>query len=199
MKLTLLCILISLPAAFAQRKTNPATAWPMYSRDLTGQRFSPLKQINTSNVANLKQAWTAQIRGTTGSPAAQITPIVVNGVMYLPAATRILALEAHTGKQLWSFDMPPGFIAPARGLAYWPGDANNPPRIVFTNGGDLMSSPVAAAATAPEPATKMAALNANTGKIDPGFGREGIVDLEVCYSGTPTIFKNLIILGAAVP
>lgn len=199
MKLTFLCIVVLLPAAFAQRKATPAGDWPLYARDLTGQRFSPLKQINASNVANLKQAWTAQIRGTAGSPAAQITPIVVNGIMYLPAATRILALEAHTGKQLWSYDMPPGFVAPARGLAYWPGDSNNPSRIVFTNGGDMMSSPVASAATAPEPATKMGALNAKTGKLDPGFGREGIVDLEVGYSGTPTIFKNLIILGAAVP
>jgi glucose dehydrogenase len=199
MKFATFCIVMLLPAAFAQRKTTPAADWPMYSRDLTGQRFSPLTQINASNVASLKQVWTAPIRATTGSPAAQVTPIVIDGVMYLPAATRILALEAHTGKELWSFNMPEGIVAPARGLAYWPGDTSNSPRIIFTNGGDVMSAPSAGAATGPGPAKKMVALNAKTGKLDPGFGREGIVDLEVGYSGTPTIFKNIVLLGASVP
>jgi hypothetical protein len=41
----------------------------------------------------------------------------------------------------------------------------------------------------------MVGLNANTGKIDPGFGKEGEVDLEVAYAGAPTIYKNLILLG----
>jgi quinoprotein glucose dehydrogenase len=43
------------------------------------------------------------------------------------------------------------------------------------------------------------ALNARTGKIDPGFGKEGAVDLSVGYTGVPTIFKNVVLLGAAVP
>ena len=62
-------------------------------------------------------------------------------------------------------------------MAYWPGDRNNPPRIIFTTG------------------RKMMALNARTGKVDPGFGKEGSVDLEVPYDGAPTIYKNLLFIG----
>ena len=182
----------------AQRATPAAGDWPMYSHDVKGLKFSPLKQINTSNVANLKQAWSATLR-TTGSPTAEVTPIVVNGVMYVPAAGKVLALEAHTGKQLWSWDVPADMAAPPRGVSYWPGDANNPPRVMFTNGGDVMSAPAAGPAKPGSgPKNRLVALNAKTGKLDPGFGREGIVDLEVGHSGTPTIFKNLVILGASV-
>ena len=170
----------------------------MYSHDVRGTKFSPLTQINAGNVANLKQAWTATLR-TTGAPTAEVTPVVVNGVMYLPSATRILALEAHTGKELWSFDLPAGMTTPPRGLTYWGGDGNNPPRLIFTNGGDVMSAPAAGPAQPGSgPKNMMLGLNAKTGKLDPGFGREGIVDLTVGYSGTPTIFRNLIILGASV-
>ena len=42
----------------------------------------------------------------------------------------------------------------------------------------------------------MVALNANTGKVDPGFGREGEVPLEVAYSGAPTIYKNVLLIGS---
>jgi quinoprotein glucose dehydrogenase len=65
-------------------------------------------------------------------------------------------------------------------VSYWPGDKDNPPRIIFTSGNNLV------------------ALNANTGKIDPGFGKEGMVDMVVGYSGVPTIFKNTVMVGASV-
>jgi quinoprotein glucose dehydrogenase len=191
-------ILMAAAGLLAQRPAAvPAGDWPLYARDLTGRKFSPLKQINVSNVGRLQRAWSVVLR-TSGSPTAEVTPIVVNGVMYLPAAGRILALEAHTGKQLWSHALPADFTSPPRGVSYWPGDANNPPRILFTNGGDVMSAPAAGPVKGPGPANKLVALNANTGRLDPGFGREGIVDLEVGHSAPPTIFRNLVLLGASV-
>ena len=156
----------------------------MYNRDLAGTRYSPLTQINTTNVAKLTQAWAYRLQPegrtlTSPSPAEifqEITPIVVNGVLYTPAGNRVVALDPETGKEIWSYELKEG-LASQRGLAYWPGDRTNPPRIIFTTG------------------HKMVGLNANTGKIDPGFGKEGEVTLEVTYAGAPAIYKNTILLG----
>jgi len=171
--------------------------WPMYSRDLAGTRYSPLAQIDTHNVAKLTQAWSRKLRGTSGNGVAEITPIVVDGIMYLPASDRILALEADTGREIWSYELPAG-QTPERGVAWWPGDRNNLPRVIFATGGSVMSSAVAVKG-APEPVHKLMALNARTGKVDPGFGNEGEVNLSVGYTGVPTIFKNIVLVGAAVP
>ena len=75
--------------------------WPNYNRDLAATRYSPLKQINTTNVANLKQAWSASIQGGTE------VPLVVNGVMYATSGPRVVALDAVTGQEVWSFTIPP--------------------------------------------------------------------------------------------
>jgi len=172
------------PLGMAQNRTSAAADWPMYNRDLAGTRYSTLTQINTTNVANLKQAWAYPLQPegkplTSSSPAEifqEITPIVVKGILYTPAGNRVVALDPETGKELWRYELASGLVS-QRGLAYWPGDRNNPPRIIFTTG------------------HKMIGLNANTGKIDPGFGREGEVNLEVTYAGAPTIYKNTILLG----
>ena len=163
------CLL--LPALLAQS----AGDWPMYSHDLAGTRYSALKQINSKNVAQLKQAWSFKLNAR----ASEATPIVVNDVMYLPAGNRIVALEPETGKEIWSYTSDSG--APSRrGVAYWPGDTNNPPRILSTVGHSMI------------------ALNARTGKIDPGFGKEGVVDLVIPYNSPPTIYRNLLLVGANV-
>ncbi len=164
-----------LPALFAQSAGLQAAGdWPMYNRDLAGTRYSPLTQINTKNVARLKLAWSYKL-----SPASEATPIVVNGVMYVPAGNRIVALEPESGKEIWSYPIMGGGNA-RRGVAYWPGDADNPPRVIFTAG------------------RRMIALNAKTGKVDPGFGKEGEVDLAIPYNSAPTVYKNLLFVGANV-
>jgi glucose dehydrogenase len=173
-----------LPALIAQQTKPSAADWPMFNRDLAGTRYSPLTQINTTNVGQLTQAWRYRFNreGKTISGASpselyqEITPIVVKGVMYLPSGDRVVALEPESGKEIWTYEVPGGTVS-FRGVSYWPGDRNNPPRILFTTG------------------RKMVGLNANTGKIDPGFGREGEVPLAVPYDGAPTIYKNLILLG----
>jgi glucose dehydrogenase len=180
---------VIMPALFAQTGrggggTKAEADWPMYNRDLAGTRYSPLTQINTSNVSALTQAWSYRLQPegrTLTSPSPneifqEITPIVVKGVMYMPAGNRVVALEPETGREIWRYELTAG-LASQRGLSYWPGDRNNPPRIIFTTG------------------HKMMALNATTGKVDPGFGKEGEVDLTVTYAGAPTIYKNMILLG----
>src|SRR3954463_12004704 len=96
----LLCVLF--PLAAVAQILNPATllkqptdAWPTYNGDYSGRRFSPLTQINSSNVHTLSLAWVTRYsaggggggRGGGGAaPAAGIqiksTPLMVNGILY---------------------------------------------------------------------------------------------------------------------
>ena len=46
--------------------------------------------------------------------------------------------------------------------------------------------------------TKLLALNAGTGKLVPGFGNEGIVEMTVPYDGVPTVYKDIALVGATV-
>lgn len=157
--------------------------WPMYGHDLGSTRFSPLKQINADNVTKLALAWSYPMRPGGAGPSAasfsQVTPIVLDGVMYLPAGNRVLALDPDTGKEIWVYQRPKGLVS-ARGVAYWPGDGKNPPRLFFTSG------------------HQMVALNARTGQPDPGFGNGGEITMEVPFAEVPTISKNVIIVGANV-
>jgi len=155
----------------------------MYGHDLASTRFSPLSQINSGNVDKLAVAWTYAMRpggtGPAGAAYAQVTPIVVNGVMYLPAGNRVLALDPETGKEIWVYQRPTGLVS-ARGVAYWSGDADNGPRLFFTSG------------------HKLVAISAQTGKPDPKFGENGEITLDVPFAEVPTIYKNIVIIGANV-
>jgi quinoprotein glucose dehydrogenase len=122
---------------------------------------------------------------------SESTPLVVGGVMYLATAyNRVVALEPETGKKIWEYE---GQHTPAlRGIAYWPGNSQLPPQIVFgTADGWLIS------------------LNAKTGKPEPGFGAEGLVNMrsgvadkypsnQYGLSSAPTIYKDIAITGAHV-
>jgi glucose dehydrogenase len=176
----------------AQQKkaVTPAQEWQTYNHDLAGTRFSPLTEINTGNVASLAKAWSYQFpappgggRGGGLGGASEAVPIVVAGVMYLPVGNSVVALEADTGKVIWQRDVPGGPQAGAvsrRGVGYFPGDRNTPERIIVTAGRRLLS------------------FDAATGKPSEGFGTNGEVDMVVGYAGTPTIYKNVIMVGASV-
>ncbi len=111
----------------------------------------------------------------------QVTPIVIGGVMYLPArGNQVLAIDADTGKEVWRHTLPSGVRTTARGVAYWPGDGRLVPRILLTAG------------------PKLVALDAATGTPSADFGDKGIVEIAVPWNGVPTIYKNVAILGATV-
>ena len=198
------------------------TDWPTYGHDPGGMRYSPLTQINTSNVAQLKSAWTYSMRvtgteapasedaarrvseGATPFPrrrsrlgASQTTPLVIDGTMYLSTPyRRVVALDAQSGSEVWHYDVPGPGQPSLRGVEYWPGDTSSGPRIVFgTRDGRLI------------------ALDAKTGLPADEFGAHGIVDLktpdivpEVSTSpmaqygltSPPLVYRNLIVTGSAV-
>ncbi len=79
--------------------------WLSYDRDNTGQRFSPLDQINRSSVGDLVVEWVYQFQPV--PLRSESTPIVRDGVMYSTAGgTLAFALDATTGRALWRFDYP---------------------------------------------------------------------------------------------
>ena len=92
--------------------------WPTYNGQLSANRHSPLNQINTRNVAALRPKWTHDMGGTR---ALQMTPLVVDEVMYVAAVNEVRALDARTGNTLWQFLRPqtPGLVPtgdPAAGI-----------------------------------------------------------------------------------
>jgi glucose dehydrogenase len=155
--------------------------WPSHDHDAAGQRFSPLTQITPSNVAKLQTVWTFD----TGVTGLQVTPLVIDGIMYVTAGKDIIALEPETAKVIWRFTAPA--LVSRRGVAFWPGDRETSPRL-FSGSGD-----------------RMLAIDAERGKLADGFGDQGSVDLKASIRGDvdgpfglvspPAVYKNIVITG----
>jgi quinoprotein glucose dehydrogenase len=174
----------------AQRKAVAASTparipdgdWRTINRDLAATRYSPLSQINRSNVSRLAVAWTYPMKGYNTA-----APLVIGGVMYFPAGNRVVALDADSGKEIWSFTAQPdpnatgpgrgGFST--RGVSYWAGDATSPARILVMQG------------------ARMLALDAASGQPARSFGTDGYVSVGVSFGGVPTIADGVIEIGAA--
>jgi quinoprotein glucose dehydrogenase len=158
--------------------------WPSYNRDLAGTRFSPLRQVSATNVDELRQAWSYPLGSAAGAAleGSELTPLVVDGILYATAADRVVALRADTGAEIWRFALEQG-VPSQRGLAYWPGDAAAAiaARIFFTVGRTLV------------------ALDAVTGQKAPAFGAGGEVTMPSPYAGAPTLFEDFIIVGSNGP
>ena len=109
------CVLSLSSVAFAQE-------WKFYGGDAGGTRHSALQQINPQNVARLKPAWTYHTgevtRGDRSTERHRIapfesTPLVIDGVLYFTTpSSRVIALDAETGNEIWKFDPQAG--RPAR-------------------------------------------------------------------------------------
>jgi alcohol dehydrogenase (cytochrome c)/quinohemoprotein ethanol dehydrogenase len=86
------------------RITAPADGeWLSYGRTYDEQRFSPLARIDAGNVAQLGLAWSYDL--DTPHRVQESTPLVIDGVMYVTSAwSKLFALDARTGKELWRFD-----------------------------------------------------------------------------------------------
>ena len=165
-------------AALAQ-DSIPEGDWRTINRDAKATRYSPLDDIDRSNVAQLSEAWNYPFRSFNTA-----VPLVIDGTMYFPAGNRVIALDADTGREKWVYTLPNGDNgqprnASTRGVSYWPGDSATPARIL------VMAT------------TKMLALDAATGQPSAGFGEGGMIDVGIGYGGTPTIAEDVAIIGAA--
>src|SRR5271156_1717426 len=145
--------------------------WPVYGGDASGTKHSPLKQINRSNVKNLKPAWifdTRDFSDGTSMPTAssfEATPLVVDGVMYVSTPFhRLFALNPETGAMLWTWDSHFDtrnrvVVFLSRGVTYW-SDRSRKRIFLADQQGRLFS------------------IDAKTGKTDTQFGESGVVNLR---------------------
>ena len=85
------------------RPVTSQADWPSYNGGTTGSRYSALAQISRSNVARLAPQWVFSLGNT--SPL-QVTPVVIDGVMYVTTANQCYALDAGSGRQIWHYSRP---------------------------------------------------------------------------------------------
>jgi alcohol dehydrogenase (cytochrome c) len=76
--------------------------WLTYSGNYAGHRFSPLQEITPANVADLRVKWVYQFR----ERRTEVSPLVADGVMYVTAPNFAAALDARTGRTLWTYERP---------------------------------------------------------------------------------------------
>lgn len=101
----------------------PNANWPMYHGDYSGRRYSALDQINAANVAQLRAQW---VFHAPGAGEWEVTPVVVDGIMFVGAANDAYAIDARTGQEIWHYARPvsEGLIDDAsqhhnRGVGVW--------------------------------------------------------------------------------
>jgi quinoprotein glucose dehydrogenase len=182
-------IALTYSGLYSADKAAPDVPWPAYGGNPEGNRYSSLKEINTTNVGRLQVAWTYD---TQDPPAASETqPIVVNGTLYGVTPThKVVALDAATGKLKWRFDSGIVGRGPNRGVTYWA--SGNEQRIFATVQSFIY------------------ALNAQTGEIIKTFGKDGRIDLRddlgrepatlsIVLTSPGIIYRDLLIVGGRDP
>ncbi|HVW86636.1 MAG TPA: c-type cytochrome, partial [Bryobacteraceae bacterium] len=89
---------------FADISNPKSGSWPTYNGNLSGNRFSPLDQINTSTIDRLAPKWMFTLPGAPRS--LQVTPVVAAGVMYVTSVNEAYALDARSGRDIWHYSRP---------------------------------------------------------------------------------------------
>jgi quinoprotein glucose dehydrogenase len=164
------------------------TTWRDYGGSADSMQFSALTQIDKTNVRSLEPAWTYIATGPGGRFA--FSPLIVDDVMYVVGKDNaIVALDAATGRQIWSRPMPD--TPTNRGFNYWESADRRDRRIIFAVSNELREIDPRTGAFI----TTFGAEEGTPGRVDL---RKGIPRARSIQSGTPgKIFENLIILGSA--
>ena len=164
--------------------------WPVYGGSPDHTHYTTIDQITRENVNRLRVAWTYETHDEFPGSEMQANPIVVDGVLYATTPRlKVFALDAATGKQIWSFDPSGGAQGPRfrhRGVVVT-GD-----RVLFTY------------------RNKLWALDKKTGQPIKSFGVDGTVDLRegldrpanglsVSASTPGVVFEDVLIIGSTVP
>jgi len=164
--------------------------WAAYLGDKGASHYSTLAEITPANVPSLEVAWTWRAGDARENKTQiQCNPLIIDGILYATTPQlRVAALDAATGRELWRFE-PVDATGVNRGLATWSEGGDR--RILFSAGKWLH------------------ALDARTGKLIPGFGVAGRVDLAeglgrdvtglAIQANTPgVVYRDLIIMGMRV-
>jgi alcohol dehydrogenase (cytochrome c) len=85
------------------RAVTSQTDWPGYNGQTSGNRYSPLAQITARNVSRMVPRWIFSLPNTS---RLQVTPVVVNGVMYVTSANECYAIDAGAGREIWHYQRP---------------------------------------------------------------------------------------------
>ncbi len=183
-------VAVSIGIVGAQQKA--ASGWTDYLGGPDSSHYSQLTQITPANVSKLEVAWTFPA----GDGTFSMSPLVIDNVAYVAAkGGALVALDASTGKELWTHEFGAGAanggrvgIAGQRGMNYWESTDRKDRRILVTTGGYLY------------------AIDAETGKMVESFGEKGRLNLSIGIdraraplgNRTPgRTFENLLILGSA--
>ena len=192
---------VDLGGTAAPAITGSNTEWRYYGGDAAGTKYSPLAQIDASNVNKLHIAWSWGAKNFGPAPEFnwEVTPLMVDGRLFLTAGTRrdVVSLNATTGETLWMYRLEEGPRGETvarrnnRGLAYWSDGADE--RILLIS-----------------PGYQLVALDARTGRPVPGFGKDGLVDLwegldravvkpgEIGASSPAIVVRGVVVVGAAL-
>jgi quinoprotein glucose dehydrogenase len=205
--LLLFFLLICLVSA-ARAQTKPDAGWPDYGQDPGGTRYSPAAQIDRSNVAQLKVAWTYR----TGAfphdeeldhkAAFEATPILVDGKLFLSTPyDQVIALNPETGAKIWEFDptleLPYGSSeVTSRGVSAW--------RDPTAKHGQACALRIFIGTLD----ARLIALDGATGKLCADFGDGGEVELttgikirdpgDYQVTSAPAIVRDLVITGSSI-
>lgn len=189
-----------------QKNASADAGWEYYGGNAGGLRYSPLIEVNRSNVHKLEIAWTYRTgespKGASGNTLSECTPILADGKLYVcTPLNQVMALDPASGKELWRYDPKVSNHHYAngptcRGVTTWRDRTKriDEPfaRIIFigTNDGRLI------------------ALDAKRGTLNPEFGDKGVIDLkqgmgekgEGNYQVTspPAILNDLVIVGSSI-
>jgi quinate dehydrogenase (quinone) len=179
--------MLSVVAQSATPEPAPHSTWSSYLGAADSAQFSALTQIDTTNVSRLRLAWTFPA----GTRTFMFGPLAADGLVFvLAGANDLVALEAATGRQVWSRPNP-GAVG-TRGLNYWRNSDGRDRRLLYVAGGFLT------------------AVDARTGRTIDTFGDRGRVDLRTGLAATGRsidglnplqtsnpgrVFENLIIIG----
>ena len=152
---------------------NPGD-WPLHNYDLRNSRYSPINEINTSNANKLTLKWSFRVPAR--DTLASATPLVVDGVMYVNSGSKLFALDAASGRSLWTFEAGRAFPGGGRGPAY--GDGR-----VYAFG-----------------ASTLYAVNGKTGNVVESFGDNGLLPivnkaLEFKYPGKYAVTLDPTTIG----
>jgi quinoprotein glucose dehydrogenase len=178
---------------------NESTKWTYWGGDAGQTRYAAVNEINLSNVSRLKIAWrwSADTSGDPGSANYKSSPLLADGVLYIPWLNHgIAAIDPGTGKTIWTFEPQPADIGgrasslAMRSVAYW--TDGKEARIFHTSGDG-----------------RLIAVDAKTGKPAAGFGKNGWINLRPgIVEGTsvtdvgsvsPAIVVGDIIVAQVVP